>query len=914
MANDYNDMMEMAESYLLMSAEKSNIKTDIELDNFLNKSETLFGMPPYEFTIAQYDSVKKRVKSKFWVTIVPGNILAYEHKPWFTEAFNESEKKFWKRYYRLMSLGRRPLTVLGEMDAFTNKIMDSCGDPSSYEPFNRHGLVIGDVQSGKTGTYIGLMCKAADVGYNVFIVLTGMSNNLRNQTQIRIDEGFIGFKSDNQGREKVGVGIIDPNTQAQSFTTILGDFKGDIAINASGTRIPIVLVVKKNSTVLDKVFTNLDIDQNKRGQEKINYSLFMIDDEADNASINTKEDSISTINSKIRKIMNLFTKSTYVGFTATPYANVLIDPEGTDENVGNDLFPAEFISCISTPSNYIGPKDIFDPEGEYYETMLRNNEDMDKVLPIKHKNGTTLNHIPDSLTDALDCYILTCAIRDLEGQGKEPMSMMIHSSRFKSTHESLLRAVEEEYYRIRGDITNHSSLPIERAMQNRTIKHLHDTWEREYSSFENGKYVWSEILRQLDNSLEKVRVFKINSESDDSLDYYNHPDLRAIVIGGNSLSRGLTLEGLQTTYFHRISNQYDTLMQMGRWFGYKDNYAELCRIWTSKTNANWFAYIADATEDLKDEIRTMELLGKTPREFGLYVKQDIRGLYITSRNKMLHAGREARFSSSGVVWDTSRISVIPEVVSNNYQACENFLSSLPVKTGPIESEYGNTLWTDVDRKYILDLIDNFKFETLNDKPFSTLRTIILSKDKLGVWDVAVQSGSSDNNSHYNVKDSMRRGYTTTLSGNTVAYIELAQRRLISPTNTKEGLKLGSETEKDTVKYIIKKFGEDHKKKDGTPKAPNANAFLISNRKPLLLIYYLDLSDYKPDKNENPYVIEHLKRLSDYFKMNRNEVPIGLAFCFPDWGDDGPSIVITNKVWNEIKAMETVDDSEAWEEM
>lgn len=914
MPNEYNDMMEEAESYLLMSAEKRNVKTDIDLENFLEDSKPLFQKPPYELTVVQYDSVKKNVKSKFWVTIAPGNVLTYKHKPWFTEAFNKSEKKFWKRYYKFMSFGRRPPAVLGEMDAFTNKVMDSCGDPSSYEPFHRHGLVIGDVQSGKTGTYIGLMCKAADVGYNVFIVLTGMSNNLRNQTQIRIDEGFIGFKSDNQGREKVGVGVIDPNTQAQSFTTILGDFKGDIAINASGTKIPIVLVVKKNSVILDKVFTNLDIDQNKKGQEKINYSLFLIDDEADNASINTREDSISTINSKIRKIMNLFTKSTYVGFTATPYANVLIDPEGISEDVGEDLFPAEFISCMPTPSNYIGPKDIFNPEGEYYETMLRNNEDMDKVLPSKHKNGTTLDHIPESLTDALDCYILTCAIRDLEGQGKEPMSMMIHSSRFKSTHESLLRAIEEEYYRVRGDITNYSSLPIKKAMENRTLIHLNNTWNREYSSFENEKYEWSDILKQLDNSLEKVRVFKINSDSDDSLDYYNHPDLRAIVIGGNSLSRGLTLEGLQTTYFHRISNQYDSLMQMGRWFGYKDNYAELCRIWTSKTNANWFSYIANATEDLKDEIRTMELLGKTPREFGLYVKQDIRGLYITSRNKMLHAGKEARFSSSGVVWDTSRIGVTPEIISINYWACENFLSCLPKETGPKKSDYGNTLWTDVDRKYILDLVDKFKFESLNDKPFSILRNTILSKDKLRIWDVAVQNGSSSNNSHHGVKDSLRRGYTTIISGDTVTYVELAQRMLISPTNTQEGLRPGSETEKDTVRYITKQFGENHKKKDGTPKTPNATAFLISDRKPLLLIYYLDLSEYNPNKNENPCVVDRLKELSNYFKKNRDEVPIGLAFCFPDWGNDGPSIIITNKVWNEIKAKESDKDSDMWEEM
>lgn len=907
MGSDITDLLDIAESYLLMSADKSNIETDVELDALLDGNKSLFYLPPYNFTNEQYEIVKNRVKSKYWVTIDEGKILSYEHKPWFIEAFNDSDKKFWKRYYKYMSLGKkRPPSVMGEMDAFTSKVMDSCGDPVSNESYHRHGLVIGDVQSGKTGTYIGLMCKAADVGYNVFIVLTGTSNNLRNQTQIRVDEGVIGFKSDNRGRERVGVGVYDSTTQALSFTSILGDFKGDNAINVSGTRVPIVLVVKKNSTVLQKVYNNLNIAQNKHGSDKIDYSLFMVDDEADNASINTKEDSVSTINSKIRMILNLFKRSTYIGFTATPYANVLIDPEGNDDGVGEDLFPANFISCMSTPSNYIGPKEIFCIDGIYHDIMVRNNEDMDKVLPVKHRNGTQLDHIPESLIQSMECYILACAIRDLEGQGNSPMSMMIHSSRFKSTHDSILRAIEEEYYRIRGDITNYSSLPEEQAMKNRTIRHIHETWLNEYSSYKECKYSWPDIMAQLDNSLEKVRVFKINSDSDDSLDYYNHPDLRAIVIGGNSLSRGLTLEGLQTTYFHRISNQYDTLMQMGRWFGYKDDYAELCRIWTSETNVEWFAYIANATEDLKDEIRTMELLGRTPSDFGLYVRQDIRGLYITSRNKMLHAGKEARFSSSGIVWETGRISVSSELVHRNYVACESFLSNIPSECGPSKSEFGNQIWRDVDRTNILSLLDNFYFEKLNDKPFSTLHNLILSKDKLSVWDVAIQSGSS-NNMHHNVHDSNKKTYTTIPTEGVVTYIELSQRKLISPTNTREGL------DPDRVDTIIEKYMREHKTKDGKPKSPDANAFLTSDRKPLLLIYYLDISNYNSTKDQNPDTIKKLEQLADYYKIHRKEVPIGLAFCFPDLGDDGPSIVITNKIWNEMRKAE-VEDSELWEEM
>ena len=902
-----SEMIEAAEMYLLMVADKMKVKTDIELNSLLNDYAGIFAQPPHCFTLAQYEIISKRVASKFNVNVVPGVVLSYEHESWFLDSFNTSEKKFWKRYRMHLNNNGRSPTVIGEIDTFTNKVLDCCGDPSSSQSFHRYGLVIGDVQSGKTGTFIGMMCKAADVKYNVFIVLTGMSNNLRNQTQIRIDEGFVGYRRDEhaQGR-RVGVGKLDPTTQAYPYTDGLTDFKGKISINPSVVNVPIVLVVKKNSTVLEKVYANLNIAQNTKGTDKIDYSLFLIDDEADNASINTLEDSVSTINSKIRKILNLFTKSTYIGFTATPYANVFIDPDAEADNIGDDLFPKDFVSCIPTPGNYIGPKDIFDVEGKYFTTMVRNNEDMNKCLSPQHKNGVVLSYVPDSLSDAVDCYILACTIRDLEGQSTEPMSMMIHSSRFIKTQTSIVESIADEYYRIRGDISNYSHLPVEKSMQNRTIKHLHDTWEKEYSTFGNGKYVWSEILNQLDNSLEKVQVFKINSESGDILDYNNHPDLRAIVIGGNSLSRGLTLNGLLVAYFHRVSTQYDTLMQMGRWFGYRDEYVDLCRVWISKFNAEWFSYIANATEELKNEVKTMELQGKSPRDFGLYVRQDIRGLRITSRAKMLHTGEKVvRFSSSAVVWDTSRVFVDKNHIHSNYDACEKFLKIISdSRYGPSPSDYKNVIWKKVPRSYIIDFVSAFAFDLHNDKPFETLTDVINSNEKMETWDVAIQSGSSERNSHYGLCEAKRTKFTTTLESDNITFVELAQRRLISPTNTQEGL------DKDIVEKITEDFGKNHKKKDGSPAAPDAKAFLTPDRRPLLLIYYLDLSYYCEDNSEEPYKIEKLTNLAKYFDENKALSPIGLAFCFPDLGpgeSNEPSIIITNKIWSRMQRTEEIDN-------
>ena len=227
-----------AENYIMMAADRNGIKTDVELNNYIDGLAHLFSLSPFNLTPSQYEIVRKHVATKFRVKIVPGFTLSYEHEPWFYDAYNLSDKGFWKRYRTNLSKERSP-TAIGEMDAFTNKVMDCCGNPSFDKPFERYGLVIGDVQSGKTSTYVGLMCKAADVKYDIFIVLTGMSNNLRRQTQVRIEEGFVGFKSDSG--EKVGVGNINPSINAFSYTSLLDDFKGQISINASATKVSGIL-------------------------------------------------------------------------------------------------------------------------------------------------------------------------------------------------------------------------------------------------------------------------------------------------------------------------------------------------------------------------------------------------------------------------------------------------------------------------------------------------------------------------------------------------------------------------------------------------------------------------------------------------------------------------------------------------
>ena len=257
--------------------------------------------------------------------------------------------------------------------------MNCVGNPKSENNFLKRGLIIGDVQSGKTSTYIGLMCKAADAGYKVFILLTGTIESLRRQTQERVEEGFIGIDMSSKDNVRVGVGLDGQPLFAKALTSRLRDFTGGvntIADSLANNNQAVVFVIKKNPTALRNLtewLIKLNADP-RTG--KIDEPMLMIDDEADNASINTsknKEDP-TTINKLIRELANVFTKSNYVGFTATPFANVFIDPESTEKMETQDLFPEDFIVALPTPNNYVGPTKIFSNDGMFHNQLIFIND------------------------------------------------------------------------------------------------------------------------------------------------------------------------------------------------------------------------------------------------------------------------------------------------------------------------------------------------------------------------------------------------------------------------------------------------------------------------------------------------------------------------------------------------------------
>ncbi len=550
--------------------------TDNDIDTAVNNVVLMFP------TLSK-EVLKTKLMSIYSVRVEPMQILEGRERrtPWLKafKAEQTSQWSFWSRYkyYLEHQKGFEPATIQG-VDDMTDKILDRFFNPQKKDiVISKKGLVVGQVQSGKTANYTGLVCKAADAGFNLIIVLAGTYNNLRSQTQLRLDEGFLGFDTQfervrTRETTKIGVGLISgfDDAIANSYTT--NSERGDFtrrAANTAGFNFnapqPALLVVKKNSTVLKR----LNIWLNTHSENGIinNKSLLMIDDEADNASINTNasNDDPTTINRYICSILNKFNRTAYVGYTATPFANIFIPQD--DSN----LFPRDFIINLPSPSTYIGPDKVFG-------TSLTPDDTNDDLLPIvvpindfatfipnKHKKDDvkpSLSDVPESLRLAIKCFIVTCAIRNLRGQEHKHNSMLIHVSRFQSWQNHIKDLVTHVFNYYKQEIEVGDNMVLEELRKvfeedNGTYKSYKTTTQTisdsRFKDIDDSLVIhkWEDVKSQLYKAVQKIAVKSINGSSKDALTYYENQDegISVIAIGGDKLSRGLTLEGLSVSYF-----------------------------------------------------------------------------------------------------------------------------------------------------------------------------------------------------------------------------------------------------------------------------------------------------------------------------------------------------------------------------
>lgn len=682
------------------------------------------------------------------------------HIAWLTAA-RKNNWRYWQRYSEFLERGLSYKAVEA-LDRSTDRVLGLLEDPTREGSWDRRGMVVGHVQSGKTGNYTGLITKAADAGYKIIIVLAGLHNNLRAQTQIRLDEGFLGYETKplSDHLNVVGVGEIDsdpairPNYATNRSEN--GDFSAAAARNlgVSPEQRPWLFVVKKNKHILERLLSwihnHVANSTDEHGRKVVtNLPLLLVDDEADHASVDTGEQEFDQdgkpdpdhdpkpINSAIRRILISFTRRAYVGYTATPFANIFIHDRGTTEEEGPDLFPSAFITNLAAPSSYIGPARVFglaSPQGREgglpLVRIVRDHVNDDGVtgwMPPKHKNGFMPVHqgaaeIPPSLARAIDSYIITSALRRLRGQQHEHCSMLVHVTRYNNVQNEVRRQVEE-YVRI---LTQKISRKVGHEPE---LARLRKLYEQDFLATTEAVRVahpdwvthedssWLQIEALLAATLADIEVRTINGSAKDALDYEENDatGLKVIAIGGDKLSRGLTLEGLCVSYFLRASKMYDTLMQMGRWFGYRPGYVDLCRLYMPTELEEWFGHITDAAEELREEFDVMAEAGATPDQYGLKVASH-SVLMVTSPLKM-RAAKTLMLSFSGQVVETVALFRTHRELQSNLEATRRLLAGIGqapipipemVRTGDRVDRWTGHLWKGVGADKIIDFLTEYQ--------------------------------------------------------------------------------------------------------------------------------------------------------------------------------------------------------------
>ena len=600
----------------------------------------LAGIPP--LTEAEKTELQNALGFQFLhVRDLNAQIFSEPYEHWLEGFKKDHEFHFWNAYRDHLSLvSRFDADTIASIDRTTDKVLDLCGDPSRPGIGLRKGLVVGNVQSGKTADYIGLISKAADSGYKVIIVLAGLLNTLRSQTQGRVDEGFVGVSKvelESEGHHTivdrtVGVGLSGvPPCPVLSLTTLQSDFTAATARSITASRgtndeTIYIAVAKKNPTTLKALAKWFSSSMCAK-------PMLLIDDEADNASVNYRDyDSPTTINRLIRDLLCKFPRSTYVGYTATPFANIFIDPDIITADHGEDLFPRDFIVALDAPDCYIGPSRIFGEDIAPEDDIVREITDSESFLPVNHKRNISITDLPPSLKRAIALYLLATAIRISRGDADCHSSALVNVSRFITVHKTVATLVRAEVARIVNAIRVYGALPYER---NAVITDLHGFYEDEYA---DCGISWDDLQPNLVAAAEDIEVLEIHMEGDArQLDYSRerYPNGRKVIaVGGFSLSRGLTLEGLCASYVLRNSRMYDTLMQMGRWFGYRRGYDDICRIHLTHSAIDWYTHITAAMEELWDEFAEMAAANLTPSQFGLRVQAHPLNLIVTAKNKM----------------------------------------------------------------------------------------------------------------------------------------------------------------------------------------------------------------------------------------------------------------------------------------
>jgi len=895
-------MQEAMVRMILHDSIGDNLPTEADIKKAIESAAGIFSMDARE-----KEYIERVLQSSYKVRMDLGE-KTYDpntYHPWIAHRKSQIDFYYWDRYSMyLLNREGWPLNIVKSLNDVSDNILDLCGNPAEKNPWQRKGLVLGDVQSGKTSNYLALCNKAADTGYKVIILLTGTTEGLRKQTQERVDAGFVGLNSrnvlqKNPEKKYIGVGKDNSKRTAYQFTDVISDFNMDklqsLNFTIKGLQEPVILVLKKNKSILENLAIWLRTRNTDRIGEKIDLPLLLIDDEADNASVNTNkvDKDPTTINRAIVDILKLFKRFSYVAVTATPFANIFIDPDLDKDGDQFNLFPSDFIYALSAPTNYIGARNIFSPRDtdfncssalESIDDVLIDLDEKEYVFRSKAKTAHVVPYLPNSLKKAIRYFLLINVVRDLDGVSTTHRSMLINVSPFVDVQLQVYNLVRNYLLSLQSKIQSYSKLGIQKASQHKEIQELLNTWN-EFSLSSITKYTENQILDALYEGVSPVQVRLVNGKAKEvgieRLDYvpYKETGLRVIAVGGNSLSRGLTLEGLCVSYFDRNSQMYDTLMQMGRWFGYRKGYEHLFKIWMQPDAMNWYEYISDASDELRDEILEMRRVGLTPKDFGLKVQQNMTSLFVTARSKMRSTKTvEQWINLAAEVVETPRLIADREkCLVQNFKTTCALLEKITNGEGKYDREYNfesnRLVYTKVDKRLIADYIRAFVSHPRH-LPFNAqdLSEHIKGSSIFNTWTVAVVGGVGDpvegdifpqnfldHCSQHNVRFAKR----IIIRSDNCLLISGDRARVGVPGATKCGLK------KNQINDIEKLYFEKNPATKTIPDKP----FLKINRDPVLLIYLIQIDVEQKNQRKVDSDKESIELVGD-------TIVVGIGLGFP----------------------------------
>ena len=687
-------------------------------------------------------------------------------RPWF-DSWDPNAGYYWRRLREyLVDRKGWNLREVDDLNTSSNRVLRHIEDPRvdgphSKQEFRVQGLVLGYVQSGNTANFTSLIAKAADRGYRLIIVLSGIHNSLRAQTQRRLDLE-LGLVSDPKG-----VGRPDQEHRWWAITSadLKGDFDprtdaGPLAQGARG-----IMVVKKNATVLRRLVNWLD------GEVPADLAALIIDDEADQASINTqpsmeeadlgddtgdvapdKELDPSTINGLIRDLIGKFRRASYVAYTATPFANVLINPDAESDRWGSDLFPKEFIISLPRPAAYVGAERVFgrpalededeDVAGLDVVRIVPDSEMPDLVPKGRIAAASWEPIVTDSLRAAMLDWILATAAK-VRRLGDGISSMLVHTTQRIAQQNELATVVggELNLIRQRWRYDRDSIRPELLERWNTDFRPVTVSMDAALdASFSDIEPYLNDLLAPPD----AIRMLVLNSESPDLLDYEADPHIKVLLIGGNRLSRGLTLEDLTVSFYVREAATYDTLLQMGRWFGYRAKFIDLTRLWTTEVLISRFRHLSLVEEDLRNQIKIYERENLTP----LQVAPKIRAhpdMLVVAKNRMGSA-ESVRQSYAGELIQMTRYKLDDDTwLERNLTTACQLVASLGGPVGAPNGRPERPAWSGVPWQYVEAFLNNFQTaqDAMSFDAGTAARYIRVQAERHGEltnWTVAVQCG------------------------------------------------------------------------------------------------------------------------------------------------------------------------------